>query len=89
VQYFESLRNDEGTRCCGDEDGKPTAYDVRPEGYYIPPREDPKAELAHWILVPANRVVKRSDNPTGHAIVWWTYQDGVGVPRCFLPDSQV
>ena len=39
-----------------------------------------------WRTVPPDKVLRRSDNPTGHAVVCWTPMAGV---MCFVcgPDS--
>ncbi len=34
-----------------------------------------------WLAVPSDKVLQRTDNPTGHAIVCWTPQRGI---MCFV-----
>ncbi len=36
------------------------------------------------VEVPPNRVLQRTDNPTGHAVVCFSRVDGVPVPRCMV-----
>jgi len=35
----------------------------------------------NWIIVPADKILQRTDNPTGHAVVCWTPQRGI---LCFV-----
>lgn len=78
--WFDDLRQPgTGTPCCSVADCRPTRYRIR-DGHY-------EVEiLGLWLPVPHDRVLDRSDNPTGHAIVCWLPTEGV---LCFVrpPES--
>jgi hypothetical protein len=87
--------------CCELSDGQPTPYEIREDGYYIPPYSAPKmcqaeenAELNRilndkttWIRVADDRV-KKVKNLIGFAVVWWENNGGTNADhkvRCFIP----
>jgi hypothetical protein len=65
--------------CCSLADCRPTEARTNGDSY--------EAFVGgQWRLVPPEKVLQRSDNPTGHAVVCWTPTAGV---MCFVrgPDS--
>jgi hypothetical protein len=65
--------------CCSIADCRPTMSRVR-GGHYEAFIE------GQWRIVPDDRVLNRTDNPTGHAVACWTPQAGI---MCFVkaPES--
>lgn len=60
--------------CCSLADCRPTDYRVRADHY--------EAFVAgNWLAVPPDKILQRTDNPTGRAIVCWTPQRGI---MCFV-----
>jgi hypothetical protein len=86
--WFKSVRAPNGVPCCDISDGHRTAWDIRPDGYWVP---GPLNEQ-EWIHVPPESVVYNAGNPTGDAVVWWvplsTGPGGVHI-RCFVPGGGV
>jgi hypothetical protein len=73
--WFRSLLQP-GTEvsCCSVADCRPTEYRVERDHY--------EALIGgNWLAVPADKVLQRTDNPTGHAVVCWTPQRGI---MCFV-----
>jgi hypothetical protein len=65
--------------CCSIADCRPTEARIRGDDYEV-------FVGGTWQLVPPDKVLQRSDNPTGHAVVCWTPTAGI---LCFVrgPDS--
>ena len=60
--------------CCSVTDCRPTEYRIEADHY--------EALIGgNWIVVPADRILQRTDNPTGRAVVCWTPQRGI---LCFV-----
>ena len=60
--------------CCSVTDCRPTEYRIEADHY--------EALIGgNWIVVPPDRILQRTDNPTGHAVVCWTPQRGI---LCFV-----
>jgi hypothetical protein len=78
--WFEDLRQPgSGISCCSISDCRPTDYRVAGDHY--------EAFIeGHWLVVPADRVLHRTDNPTGHAVVCWTPQLGI---MCFVQGPEI
>jgi len=74
--WFNSLRQPwTNALCCSMADCRPTDSRRRDEHY------EAFAD-GSWRVVPDDKVVERSDNPTGRAVVCWTPRAGV---LCFVP----
>jgi hypothetical protein len=73
--WFHSLHQpDTGISCCDLADCRPTDYRTVADHYEVYVGDE-------WRAVPPNKVIKRLDNPTGHAIVCWTPLNGI---MCFV-----
>ena len=74
--WFRSLNApDTGLSCCALSDCRPVDYRVRSDVY--------EAFIdGEWRPVPPEKILRRSDNPTGRAIACWTRTVGI---MCFLP----
>ena len=60
--------------CCSVTDCRPTEYRIEADHY--------EALIGgSWLVVPADKILQRTDNPTGHAVVCWTPQRGI---LCFV-----
>ena len=73
--WFRSLLQP-GTEvsCCSVSDCRSTEYRIEHDHY--------EALIGgSWLAVPPDKVLQRTDNPTGHAIVCWTPQRGI---MCFV-----
>ena len=63
-----------GMSCCALADCRPTEYRIKSDHY--------EAMVGgKWVAVPPDKILQRTDNPTGHAIVCWTPQRGI---MCFV-----
>lgn len=73
--WFRSLlQPGTGMSCCALADCRPTEYRIRSDHY--------EAMVGgKWVAVPPDKILQRTDNPTGHAIVCWTPQRGI---MCFV-----
>jgi hypothetical protein len=60
--------------CCSVTDCRPTEYRIEADHYEALIGEN-------WIIVPPDKILQRTDNPTGHAVVCWTPQRGI---LCFV-----
>lgn len=80
--WFESLRNGEGTSCCGSTDG------VRvedPEWRQLPDGTYEVMARGSWHSIRADHVL-RGTNRVGYAILWWP--PSMAEPTCFLPGTR-
>lgn len=78
--WFQDLRvPGSGTSCCSVADCRPAEY--RTSGDHYEAFID-----GQWLVVPPGRVLQRSDNPTGHAIVCYTPTLGI---LCFVRGPEV
>jgi hypothetical protein len=76
--WFNSLMDPQTSRsCCGAADCRPTENRIRDDHYEVFVENE-------WVTVPANKVLKRSDNPTGQAVLCWSKTIGV---LCFVPGT--
>jgi hypothetical protein len=73
--WFRSLLQP-GTQisCCSLADCRTTEYRIRADGYQA-------LVGGNWLSVPPEKILQRTDNPTGRAIVCWTAQRGI---MCFV-----
>jgi hypothetical protein len=60
--------------CCSLADCRPTEYRIKTDHYEA-------LVGGRWVAVPPDKILQRTDNPTGHAIVCWTPQRGI---MCFV-----
>jgi hypothetical protein len=60
--------------CCSISDCRATEYRVEGDHYEVLIEET-------WLVVPPERILQRTDNPTGRAVVCWTPQRGI---VCFV-----
>ncbi len=73
--WFQGLRApDTGQSCCSVADCRPTEARTRGDRYEV-------LIEGKWMAVPSQRVLNRSDNPTGRAVVCWTPAQGI---MCFV-----
>ena len=68
--WFHSLKAPNGTGCCSVADCRRAQSRVTPAGYEVMIGD-------RWRAVPWERVLQRTDNPTGQAIV------------CYVPDTEL
>lgn len=73
--WFRSLlQPGTGVSCCSISDCRQTEYRIVHDHY--------EALLGkNWVPVPPDKILRRTDNPTGHAILCWTPVQGV---MCFI-----
>jgi hypothetical protein len=73
--WFRSLLQP-GTQisCCSLADCRETEYRTNADRYEA-------LVGGNWVSVPPEKILQRTDNPTGHAIVCWTPQRGI---MCFV-----
>ena len=73
--WFDGLRQP-GTSypCCSIADCRTTEIRTHGNEYEVPIE-------GQWIVVPSDRILQRTDNPTGRAVVCWT--PGTGI-MCFI-----
>lgn len=73
--WFRSLMQPgTGISCCSLSDCRTTDYRVQGDHYEALVGES-------WFPVPPDRILQRTDNPTGRAVVCWTPQRGI---VCFV-----
>ncbi len=73
--WFRDLREpDTGQSCCSIADCRPTEARTRGDHYEV-------LIEGQWLTVPPDKVLHRSDNPTGRPIVCWTRTLGI---MCFV-----
>jgi hypothetical protein len=60
--------------CCSLADCRPTEYRIKADHYEA-------LVGSKWLAVPPDKILQRTDNPTGRAIVCWTPQRGI---MCFV-----
>jgi hypothetical protein len=77
--WFRSLLQPGTTiSCCSLADCRPTEYRIKADHY--------EAMVGgKWLEVPPDKILQRTDNPTGHAIVCWTPQRGI---MCFVRSTE-
>jgi hypothetical protein len=73
--WFRSLLQPGTTiSCCALADCRPTEYRIKADHYEA-------LVGGNWLAVPPDKILQRTDNPTGRAIVCWTPQRGI---MCFV-----
>jgi hypothetical protein len=77
--WFQSLSvPGTGISCCSIADCRPTEYRTVDE-HYEALIED------RWIAIPPRKVLQRTDNPIGRAVVCWTPERGI---MCFVRGTE-
>ncbi len=84
--WFESLQAEDGGRCCSMADCRPVEYRIDGEDYEALIGNQFEVEPPRWTVVPAARILKKTENPVGRAIACWTPYTGI---LCFVLPSQV
>lgn len=84
--WFKSLRDKSGMQCCSIADCRPTDYRSAGDGYEVLIQR-PEFDIAEptWTPVPQDKVLERTDNPVGRAVVCWTPFRGV---LCFVRGTE-
>ena len=78
--WFQALRQPgTGISCCSVADCRQTEYRTSGD-HYEALIED------RWLVVPPEKVLSRTDNPTGHAVVCWTPTTGI---MCFVRGPEI
>ena len=73
--WFRGLQApDTGRSCCSVADCRPMEVRTRGDHYEV-------LIEGQWLVVPPEKVLNRSDNPTGRAVVCWTPAFGI---MCFV-----
>jgi hypothetical protein len=72
--YRSLLQPGTTVSCCSLADCRPTDYRIKADHYEA-------LVGGHWLAVPPDKILQRTDNPTGHAIICWTPQRGI---MCFV-----
>ena len=73
--WFQGLQApDTGRSCCSIADCRPTEARTRGDHYEVLIEDK-------WLVVPPQRILTRTDNPTGRAVVCWTPALGI---MCFV-----
>ena len=77
--WFQSLSvPGTGISCCSIADCRPTEYRTV-EDHFEALIED------RWIVIPPHKVLQRTDNPLGRAVVCWTPERGI---MCFVRGTE-
>jgi hypothetical protein len=85
--WFQSLQQPgTGISCCSIADCRPTDYRTNGDLYevLIAPGTFDIAEPT-WLSVPHDKVLQRTDNPVGRAVVCWTPSRGI---MCFVRGTE-
>lgn len=77
--WFQSLRQPgTGHSCCSIADCRTVEHRIRGNHYEAFIERE-------WIVIPADRILQRTDNPTGHAVACWNTRLEV---LCFVRESE-
>jgi hypothetical protein len=85
--WFESLTQPgTGAKCCGISDCRAVDFRRDAEGYEVKIDRTWGLSAAFWLRVPRDRILDRTDNPTGQAVLCFTPSAGI---LCFVrpPES--
>jgi hypothetical protein len=78
--WFESLEDPETTlSCCDETDCRPVDDRIGAAGYEVLLR-------GAWVPVPDAKIIRRTDNPVGRAVLCWSPNFGI---MCFVPGPAV
>jgi len=72
--YRSLLQPGTAISCCSLADCRPTDYRIKADHYEA-------LVGGKWLAVPPDKILQRTDNPTGRAIVCWTPERGI---MCFV-----
>jgi hypothetical protein len=72
--YRSLLQPGTNLSCCSIADCRATEYRIEHNRYEVLIGKS-------WLVVPADKILQRTDNPTGRAVVCWTPQLGI---MCFV-----
>jgi hypothetical protein len=72
--YRSLLQPGTSISCCSIADCRATEYRTTADHYEV-------LVGGNWLPVPPEKILQRTDNPTGHAVVCWTPQRGI---MCFV-----
>jgi hypothetical protein len=81
-RWVEGLTDDKGRGCCATADGfRPdeVEWDMSENAYRV-------MISGQWFTVPDGAVIKQT-NRIGYALVWYYFDNGALMIRCFLPGS--
>jgi len=85
--WFNSLRDPvNGVGCCSQADCRPVEYRLAAGHYEALIGRQFDVPKEHWEAVDPERILERTDNPTGRAIACWV--PGIGV-LCFIRPPDV
>jgi hypothetical protein len=86
VPWFESLKQQgTGAPCCSIADCRTAEFRQDRDGYEVLIDGRWKLSAPFWLRVPPNRIIDRSDNPTGRAVVCFTPEAGI---LCFVRPAE-
>ncbi len=83
-QWFRSQKSPQtGHLCCSEADGLHVEEDIRSGHYWT--RGGP---FTNWTPVP-DEVVIPTGNPNGSPVVWYYWESGIPLIRCFAPGGGI
>lgn len=87
AKWFQSLTAPDGTLCCSISDCRPADIRQTEEGYeaFIDKREFPAVLESLWVKIPPEKILQRTENPVGRAVVCYTPALGV---LCFVREPE-
>jgi hypothetical protein len=75
-EWFQGLmRNDTGTSCCDESDGRITDARLTADGW------EARTQVDTWVKVPDDKILRGKGNPTGRPVLFWLPATGV---LCFV-----
>jgi hypothetical protein len=84
--WFEGLRAEDGGSCCSEADCRPVEYRIVEDHYEALIGRQFDVDPGHWVSVPPERILKKTDNPVGRAVACWMPYTGI---LCFVLPPQV
>ncbi|MBN9507792.1 MAG: hypothetical protein J0I21_01610 [Alphaproteobacteria bacterium] len=99
ARWFQSLRTHDGAPCCSVADCRAVEYRLTGDGYEIHPLRAYDDRIApgeeqRWTRVPEAKILRRTSNPTGHAIACYAVIRRMSAPvtlgiYCFVPATEM
>lgn len=88
--WFKSLEQPgTGISCCSIADCRPVEWRTTAAGGYeaLVTKENfaPNVDQSRWVDIPPDKVLQRTDNPTGRAVMCWRPSTGV---MCFIRGTE-